>query len=65
MRVGLSEMPSNIQNEVPVYPWHRFISDVGGSAGVILGISLLTIFMIIEGNAFTIDFVNMKISFFI
>ena len=58
MRVGLSEMPSNVQNEVPVYPWHRFISDVGGSAGVILGISLLTIFKLIEENAFKIDFVN-------
>ena len=54
-------MPSNVQNEVPVYPWHRFISDVGGSAGVILGISLLTIFKIFEENAFKIDFVNIGI----
>lgn len=52
MRVGLSELPSSVLNEVEAYPWNRLLSDIGGSAGLLLGISAFTIYLQIEGTAF-------------
>ena len=52
LRVELSELPSSVLNEVEAYPWNMLLSDIGGSAGLILGISALTIFLQIEGTAF-------------
>ena len=52
LRVGLSELPSSVLNEVEAYPWNRLLSDIGGSAGLLLGISAFTIYLQIEGTAF-------------
>ena len=52
LRVALSDLPENVMTEVVAYPWHRFMSDIGGSAGLILGISAFTIYLKCEGTAF-------------
>ena len=51
LRVALSELPANVMTEVVAYTWNQFLSDIGGSAGLILGISAFTIFTNIEGTA--------------
>ena len=49
-------MPPSVFTDVVAYPLERFLSDVGGSAGLILGMSAFTIFLIIEGIAFFTSF---------
>ena len=56
LRVGVSELPENVMTEVVAYPWNRLLADIGGSAGLILGISAFTIYTNIEGMASFIKF---------
>ena len=41
-------MQEIVYQEEPDYPFHSFISDIGGATGVILGISFATVFGAID-----------------
>ena len=43
-----SDMQEIVYQEEPDYPFHSFISDIGGATGVILGISFATVFGAID-----------------
>ncbi|CAG5096383.1 Oidioi.mRNA.OKI2018_I69.XSR.g14591.t1.cds [Oikopleura dioica] len=43
-----SEQDEIVYQEEPDYPFHSFISDIGGATGVILGMSLVTVISSLE-----------------
>ena len=46
--LNLAEDTNILEDEIPTYPTYQFISDVGGLAGLVLGISMLSILTCIQ-----------------
>ena len=51
MVVRLAEMPNYSITEIPQYSFEEWLSDVGGSAGLILGLNILQILSFSIGSA--------------
>ena len=49
--VTLAEQTNKVYEEVPLYPIDQFLAEVGGTAGLFLGLSLLTVVKFIVNAA--------------
>ena len=58
LTVSLAEQPEEIYIQKPAYDSTQYVSDVGGSAGLILGISAATLLGVFENGVIFLVIIN-------